>query len=510
MNEPVMSSDQAMKKPGRVILIGAGPGDPGLLTVKAAELLRQADVVVHDRLVGQGILDLVPSSAERIDVGKQAGNHPVPQDGINQILVDQALAGRTVIRLKGGDSFVFGRGGEELEALAAHAIPFEVVPGITSALAAPAYAGIPVTHRDYCSSVHIITGHQSKDKPLTLDFEALVRLDGTLVFLMSLATVGEIMTGLIAGGLSPDMPAAVIEQGTRPQQRKLVATVGTLSKKVAELGFASPALMVVGRVCSLSDTMDWFSRLPLKGLRILVTRPKSQSAGFIGQLSALGAEAVPIPAIETRALPFDLPRLEEYGTLVLTSINGVRAFMDRLLAKGYDSRALAGLKIAVIGSETARALQAYGLMADFVPSVFNAGELASQLLAQTHFPLGKVLIARAREGSPELNDRLRAAQIDFLEIPVYDTIRLAQPGLEVDRFDYVTFTSASCVSSFVASVRDPDDLARVKAVCIGEQTAQRAAEYSMTVHVSRQATTASMVDLLCELADQSPAHRDPL
>ena len=489
--------------PGKVFLVGAGPGDPGLLTVKAAALLRQADVVVLDRLVDTGILELIPPTAERVDVGKNAGSHPVPQERINQILVELARSRRQVIRLKGGDSFLFGRGGEELEALIANGIPFEVVPGVTSALAVPAYAGIPVTHRDYCSSVHVITGHKRSDQPLDLDYDALVRLNGTLVFLMSLANVGDIMEGLLNAGMPSDMPSAVIEHGTRPEQRKIVATIATLAAQVAELNFQSPALIVVGRVCSLSDKMDWFSQLPLKGVRILVTRPQAQAAAFVSRLRELGAAVTPIPSIETRDLPFELPNLSHYNTLVLTSVTGVHSFFNHLMAIGLDSRSVAGLKIAVIGSETAKALLTYGLKADFVPTIYNGGDLADQLLAQDQFEPGRLLIARARDSDPQLTDRLREAGIDFTEISLYETVRTAHVPIDPGDFDYVTFTSASCVTSFAQGVVAPCDLSRVTAVCIGQQTAKKAASYGMKIRISDQATTASMAELLCALVNEA-------
>ena len=244
---------------GKVYLIGAGPGDPGLLTVKGRDCLVKADVVVYDRLVGPKILEMIPESAERIDVGKNSGHHPVPQPEISRILLEKALEGKRVARLKGGDSFVFGRGGEELELLAAHGVPFEVVPGVTSAFAGAAYAGIPVTHRDYCASVHLITGHRQKNGALSIDYEALNRLKGTLVFMMSVANIDEIAQGLMAAGMSPDMPCALVENGTLPSQRKCLTTLALAARKVQEAQIHSPALFIVGRVCLLSETMDWFT-----------------------------------------------------------------------------------------------------------------------------------------------------------------------------------------------------------------------------------------------------------
>ena len=255
-----------------VTLVGAGPGDAALLTLGGLAALKNADAVVYDRLVDESILDLVPEGAARICVGKEQGHHPVPQDEINAILVRLAREGKRTVRLKGGDGFLFGRGGEECEYLRAHGVPFRVLPGVTSALAAPAFAGIPVTHRDFCSSVHIVTAHARAGKPLSIDFEALVRTKGTLVFLMGLASLEQVMHGLSDAGMSGDTPAAVIENGARGTQRKVIATVRDIAQEVRRREIKSPALIVVGRVCALSDTLDWWTPLPLHGKTVAVTR----------------------------------------------------------------------------------------------------------------------------------------------------------------------------------------------------------------------------------------------
>ena len=273
-----------MTKTGKVYLVGAGPGDVGLLTTKGREMLQKAQVVVYDRLVSRDILELIPEEAIRIDVGKYAGRHPVPQERINEILREQALAGRQVVRLKGGDCFLFGRGGEELELLWESGVPFEVVPGIPSALAAPAYGGIPVTHRDFCSSVHIITGHKKEDGELSLDYDALIRLQGTLIFMMSVASGAEIAKGLMTHGMAVSMPCAVVENGTRSEQRTFVTTLQHLEGIIQKERIQSPALIVVGPVCTLAEKFDWFSKLPLKGARLLVTRPKEKEGTLVGRL----------------------------------------------------------------------------------------------------------------------------------------------------------------------------------------------------------------------------------
>ena len=285
--------------PGKVTLVGAGPGDPGLLTRKGLEALQNAEVVVYDRLVGPAILALMPEHAEQINVGKQASHHPIPQDQINRILLDKALEGKNVVRLKGGDPFLFGRGGEELELLVQHGVPFEEVPGITSAIAAPAYGGIPVTHRDCCSSLHIVTGHQRAGKELDIDFEALVRTGGTLVFLMGVSALPALCRGLLDAGMAPDTPAATVESGTTPAQRRTSATLADLPRRAAEVGVESPAVIVVGQVCALAEQFDWFDRLPLKGKTVVVTRPKERAGTLSGRLRSLGADVWEYPCIAT-------------------------------------------------------------------------------------------------------------------------------------------------------------------------------------------------------------------
>ena len=285
--------------PGKVTLVGAGPGDPGLLTRKGLEALERADVVVYDRLVSPAILALMPEGAVKINVGKEASRHPVPQEQINRILLEQAQQGHNVVRLKGGDPFLFGRGGEELELLAEHRIPFEEVPGITSAIAAPAYGGIPVTHRDCCSSLHIVTGHQRAGKELAIDFEALVRTGGTLVFLMGVSALPTICAGLLDAGMAPDTPAAVVERGTTPAQRRVSASLAELPRAAEAAAVQSPAVIVVGGVCALADQFDWFDHLPLKGKRVVVTRPRERAGTLSARLRALGADVWEYPCIAT-------------------------------------------------------------------------------------------------------------------------------------------------------------------------------------------------------------------
>lgn len=282
-------------KQGKVWLVGAGPGDIGLFTLKGMEILSQADVVVYDSLVGQGVLAKIPPSARLINVGKRADRHTMKQEQINQVLLEEAQKGYRVVRLKGGDPFLFGRGGEELELLTANGIPYEVVPGVTSSIAVPAYNGIPVTHRDFCSSVHIITGHRRAGREYDIDFQALVNTRGTLVFLMGIAALNDICQGLLDAGMDPKMPAAVLQKGTTSDQKRVVATVATLKEEVERQGIETPAIIVVGRVCQLSEEFGWYERLPLAGWKVLVTRPKGRSSRTADELRRKGAEVLELP-----------------------------------------------------------------------------------------------------------------------------------------------------------------------------------------------------------------------
>ena len=491
-----------MGQNGKVILVGAGPGDPGLLTVKGREALARAEVVVYDRLVGSAILAMMPEKAEKIDVGKAAAHHTVPQWQINQILLEKAREGKVVVRLKGGDPFVFGRGGEELELLEENGIPFEEVPGITSAVAAPAYAGIPVTHRDFCSSLHIITGHAKAGAELTIDFEALVRTRGTLVFLMGVTAMPKIVEGLLQAGMDPDMPAAMVESGTTPAQRRCCATLRTLPEKAAEMGIHSPAIIIVGKVCALSDRFGWFEKLPLKGQRILVTRPKERAGTLSDKLRVLGADVWEYPCIETvpirpcPSMAAALDHIADYEWLVFTSPAGVSAFRTELKRMGKDGRYLAAVKLGAIGTGTAKALGEMGLGADFLPTVYDAEHLGRELPAA-----GKVLILRAEIGSPALTEALEQRGIPYDDIPVYRTVyqnaasQALRQALEAGELPYVTFTSASTVKGFVSTVGEGADLSKTLGLCIGEQTAAEAKRHGIAVAVAEQATIDAMVAL---------------
>ena len=486
---------------GSVILVGAGPGDPGLLTQKGRQAIENAQVVVYDRLVSPAILSLIPRDAEKINVGKESSNHLVPQEEINRILLRKAQEDKRVVRLKGGDPFLFGRGGEELELLEAAGIPFQVVPGVTSALSVPAYAGIPVTHRDFCSSVHIITGHARAGAELHIDFEALRRTGGTLVFLMSVSSLPRICRGLLDAGMAPDMPAAVIEKGTCPGQRKLVSTLEKLPSEAEKAGVKSPAIIVVGKVCALSSRFDWFDGLPMKGKTVVVTRPEDRSGTLTQRLRELGAEVVDYPCIRTVARE-ENPELEEamenlsrYRCLVFTSPAGPEIFFRRLRAAGRDARALSGLTLAAIGPKTAKAMERFGVTADLMPETYDSDHLA-KALETVEDP---VLLCRASRGSTALPEMLERKGIPFADVPVYDTVYAAPAPQKVDALLgetlLVTFTSASTVRGFVESLPGRD-LKNVIGCCIGKQTEAEAKKYGLATVVSQEATMESLVECI--------------
>lgn len=490
---------------GTVTLVGAGPGDKGLLTTAGAQALVQADAVVYDRLVGEDILDLIPPHAEKVCVGKENHHHPVPQPEINEILVRLAREGKNVVRLKGGDCFLFGRGGEECEHLLANGVPFRVIPGVTSALAAPAFAGIPVTHRDFTSSVHIITAHARAGKPLNIDFASLVRLDGTLVFLMGLTALEQVTDGLLRAGMQPDMPAAVIENGARGTQRKVVTNLAALAGAVREAGLQSPALIVIGRVCALSDAIDWFTPLPLHGKTIVVTRPKARAGTLADKLRALGANVIEAPCIETAeredTQPLAAALEQPHDWAVFTSPAGVPAAVHALRRLGRDLRALWGCKIAAIGKGTADALAAYGLTADLIPTQYDGEHLADALV--NAMPQGgSALLLRAAQGGRILPEKLARAGIQVTDVPLYDTVHHCDKAdalrglLAASKIDAVTFTSVSTVEGFAEAVGA--DCAGFAAFCIGAQTADAAKQHYKNVKIAKNATIDDLVACIQE------------
>jgi uroporphyrinogen III methyltransferase / synthase len=425
-------------------LVGAGPGDPGLLTARAIELIAQADVILHDRLIPPGALAHARDDAEVIDVGKVGGGEQTPQEETTRLLVERALAGRTVVRLKGGDPFVFGRGGEEAQALRAAGCAFEVVPGITAGVAAAAYAGIPVTHRGLASAVAFVTGHEDPGKEETaIDWPALAAFPGTLVFYMGVRQLARIAEHLVAHGRDPLEPAAVVERGTLPDQRVARTTLGGLGAVEAR----APAVTVVGPVAALHDELAWFAGGPLAGMSVAVTRARAQASGLAARLRALGAAVIEAPAIRIEPLDVELPDPRDYDLLVLTSPNGV----EELFRHVRDARALAGPTIAVIGPGTAAALLTRGVQADVVPSR-AVGEGLVEALAGTTFR--RALVARAEEARDVVPDALRAAGAEVDVVALYRTVAEAlseRARAQALGADWATFTSASSVRHFRAA-----------------------------------------------------------
>ncbi len=496
------------KNTGKVWLVGAGPSDPGLFTLKGKQVLEEAEVVVYDALAGQAILNMIPDTAEAINVGKRSSNHTMAQEKINELLVAKAKEGKRVVRLKGGDPFLFGRGGEEIELLAKEHVPYEVVPGITSAISVPAYQGIPVTHRDFCSSVHIITGHKRAGKSYDIDFEALVRTKGTLVFLMGVASLGDICCGLLEAGISPDKPAALLIRGTTASQERIVATVGTLEEEVMRRGARTPAIIVVGDVCALAEEFFWYEKLPLGGVKVLLTRPKELISETARKMRALGAEVLEMPSIRTVKLQNNerlykaLDHLEQYDWLVFTSPTGVRIFFEELSSRQMDVRRLGTVKIATIGGGTKKELAKHGLYADLIPEVFD-GEHLGKALALCCSGTERILIPRAAIGSQELTAALPETCI-VEDIPTYDTVYEAgrlideRAELESGQIDYALFTSASTVRGFAAAV-GAIDYTKVKAICIGRQTKEAADKMGMQTWMAEKASIDSLIDRLVEV-----------
>jgi uroporphyrinogen III methyltransferase / synthase len=479
---------------GVVYLVGAGPGDPGLMTARSLDLIAAADTIYYDRLIPPGALGDAREDAELIYVGKQPGVPSVPQEEIGARMVASAQAGRSVVRLKGGDPFVFGRGGEEGEALRAAGVEFEVVPGITAGVAATAYAGIPVTHRDDASAVAFVTGHEDPEKPETaLDWEALATFPGTLVFYMGVKRLQENANALIAAGRDPEQPAAAIERGTSDSQRTVTATLRTIHEAVALAEVKAPALIVIGPVVERREELAWLERRPLHGKRVIVTRARAQASGLSRTLRELGAEAVELPAIRIEPR-LDAPEVREaaaaiglYELVCLTSPNGVELLFEAIAAAGLDSRALAGVTVAAIGPGTARALAKHGVVADVVPERFVAEGLI-EVLKDIDVDGARVLVARAADARDVLPDyfKERGAEVDV--VALYETVREqpAEDAVEAAQgADYVTFTSSSTVTNLTEALggRFPDG-ARI--VSIGPVTSATVVEAGLRVDVEAE------------------------
>ena len=465
--------------------MGAGPGDPGLLTARALELIARADVILYDRLIPFQALDGARADAELLFVGKQGGGDSVPQEQTEALMIERARAGASVVRLKGGDPFVFGRGGEEALSLRDAGIPYEVVPGVTSGVAAPAYAGIPVTHRGRSIAVALITGHEDPEKEETsLDWPALAAFPGTLVFYMGVRQLPQIAASLIAAGRPAAEPAAVIERGTLPDQRTVMGTLVDIAELARQAHVKPPSITVVGSVAGLSEQLSWRAALPLAGRTVAVTRARAQASELARRLAELGATVVQAPAIRIRPLPGPALDPTPYDLICLTSPNGVEAFFERLASGGRDARSLAGARVAAIGPGTARALAAHGIAADVLPERFVAESLVEAL---AELPVKRALVARAQEARDVLPDALRArgASVDVLAL--YETLAepLSARALAAARTaDYITFTSSSTVRFFLEAAGGDSALSpTTRVVSIGPVTSETLREHGLEPHV---------------------------
>ncbi len=494
---------------GKVYLVGAGPGMPDLITLRGVKCLQEADVVIYDFLAAN-LLQHVPVGTETIYVGKKEGKHTVHQEKINQMLVEKAREGHTVVRLKGGDPFIFGRGGEEARVLATQNIPFEVVPGVTSGVAAAAFAGIPLTLRGYNTSVAFVTGHEDPTKlESTIEWSKLATGVGTLVIFMGVKNLADIVDRLMAGGRDPNTPTAVVRWGATPLQTTLVGRLDTIAAQVEKAGLKPPAVIVVGKVVELRKEINWFEEKPLFGKTVVVTRTRQQASELVARLSALGAECLECPTI--RVVPPDdwspldqaIDSLETYDWLVLTSVNGVNFFFDRLFERDRDVRALKNVRTAAIGPATAKRLREFGFRADIVPETYRA---ESVIEAFKNEPLEgkKILLPRAKEARPILPVEVRKMGATVDEIASYQTEQVTEnveglvSRLEEHSVDVITFTSSSTVKNFKAALPSKKLeklLDGVKTACIGPITASTAKELGFNVDIE---ATEYTIPGLCE------------
>jgi uroporphyrinogen III methyltransferase/synthase len=504
-------------KTGKVYLVGAGPGDPGLITVRGKYLLEKAEVVVYDYLANPKLLKHVPKDATFIYAGKRGhGEHKHTQEEINQLLVDHALAGKTVVRLKGGDPFIFGRGGEELERLFAAGVPFEVVSGVTSATAAATYAGIPITHRNYTASVAFLTGHEDPSKKdSSIDWDKLATGAGTIVVYMGIKNLPTIVENLLRHGRAPQTPVAVVRWASTPEQKTVVGTLETITDVVAEAGIKPPSLIIIGEVVKLRDTIDWFEKRPLFGKRIVVTRTREQASELVAGLEENGANCFECSTIDIQpvasysVLDAELERLNEYHWILFSSLNGVTYFFKRLFEKGLDARDLKGPQVAAVGKSTADLLMGYGIKADLIPNEFTSEGLAESLL-----DLGvegrNILIPRAEKGREILPETLRGAGAQVSIAPVYKNVLPEKSTDELREeleagVDMLTFTSSSTVRNFLTLMGGENEktpielLDGVKIAAIGPITAKTVTDNGLKVDVQpEEHTIEAMVRAIVE------------
>ena len=493
-------------KKGKVYLVGAGPGDPGLITIKGRTLLEKAEAVVYDYLANKKFLKYVPDDAEFIYVGKKGGGiHAQTQEEINKILIDKASQGKRVVRLKGGDPFIFGRGGEEIEELVKAGITFEVVPGVTAASAAATYAGIPITHRGYTATVAFVTGHEAPDKKNSnIDWEKIATGIGTIVFYMGIKNLPNIVEKLMRYGRDPQTPVAVIRWASTPEHHTVTGTLATITDVVAKAGIRPPAVIVVGEVVGLRDTINWFEKKPLLGKRIMVTRTRDQASELVASLEELGADCIEFATISLappdtwEVLDTALKSVESYDWLLFTSINAIKYFFKRLIELGLDSRALSGLKIAAVGSATSKELQQYGLRADLLPASEYTGEGLAEELIKNGVADKRFLLPRALKASEVLPEKIRAAGGEVVVAPVYQNVRPSGHEEELRQYfidhsvDMVTFTSSSTFTNFMFMLNPKDDsemnqlLDGVALAAIGPVTGKTIEASGGHVHVQPQ------------------------
>jgi uroporphyrinogen III methyltransferase/synthase len=494
----------------KVYLVGAGPGDPGLITVRGRQCIESADVIIYDYLAAPALLNFAPNHAEVIYVGKKGGDHTLSQDKINALIVEKAKTGSTVCRLKGGDPFIFGRGGEEAEILVANAIPFEVVPGVTSAIAAAAYAGIPLTHRKLTATLAFITGHEDPHKEESnIDWESLARGIGTLVFFMGVKNLPEIARKLIANGKSPNTPVALIRWGTTPAQTTVTGTLDDIAERAKKADLKPPVIIVVGEVVQLRNSLKWFEKRPLLGKRIVVTRARQQASDLVRRLSDLGAECLEFPTIKVvsadDAVPLDdaVQNLSVYDWIIFTSVNGVKFFFDHLFGTNKDVRALSHLHTAAIGPATAEKLFEYGLKSDIIPQTYRA-EAVVDAFRKIKLEGKKILLPRAKEARPVLPVELRKMGAEVNEVTAYLTEKVRENGdqllerLEAKTIDLITFTSSSTVQNF-KDLLPPDHFKQlIKGIAIasiGPITTDTAIESGFEVLITAKSFT---IPGLCE------------
>lgn len=497
---------------GKVILVGAGPGDPGLLTIKGKEAIEKAEVLIYDYLANPEFLEYAPEGAEIYYVGKMGGAHTLPQEEINKLIVREAEAGKLVVRLKGGDPFIFGRGGEEAEELVGMGIAYEVVPGVTAGAAASAYSGIPLTHRDFTSTLAFVTGHEDPSKTgSSIAWDKIATGVGTLVFYMGIKNLPNIVENLVKHGRSPETPVAVIRWGTTTRQKTVIGTLSTIVELAEKNKIKPPAITVVGEVVSLKEKLDWFERRPLFGKNIIVTRAREQASDFAEMLQESGASAIQFPTIEivppTSWEPLDaaIARLEEYHWIIFTSINGVSYFLQRLRGSGKDIRDLKGIKICAIGPKTAEGIEKFGIRVDFVPSEYRA-EAIIEGLKESDLKGKKLLLPRAKEAREILPEKLSemGAAVDVVE--AYQAVKPegdreeVRSMLEKGEVNMITFASSSTVRNFL-EMFEPGEGARllenVPVACIGPITEKTAVEHGLKpAVVPGEYTLAAMVEAI--------------